>query len=99
MFLLRKNVTLPHLAVLHAKFRGSLISLMLFLFHDFFANYFANFEITTNVMQVDKICFTNFVDFACSAHFPGLILQLSVASTTLSYEHLLLGVCNPLASS
>jgi hypothetical protein len=37
-------------------------------------------------MQVDKICFTNFVDLALLAHFPWLISQPSVASTAIIYE-------------
>jgi hypothetical protein len=37
-------------------------------------------------MQVDKICFTNFVDLAHLAHLPWLISQPSVASTMIIYE-------------
>jgi hypothetical protein len=45
-------------------------------------------------MQVDKICFTNFVDLAHLAHLPWLISQPSVASTMIIYESSL----EPLAS-
>jgi hypothetical protein len=48
-----------------------------------------------NVTQVDKICFTNFVDLTRLAHLPWLILQPSVASTMITYESSL----QPLASS
>jgi hypothetical protein len=37
-------------------------------------------------MQVDKICFTNFVDLTRLTHLPWLILQPLVASTTIIYE-------------
>jgi hypothetical protein len=47
---------------------------------------FANFEITSKVMQVNKICFTNFVDLSRLAHLPWLILQPLVASTMIIYE-------------
>jgi hypothetical protein len=53
MFFLRKNVTLPHLAVLHAKFRGRLkieSSLLLFLFYKLTLDCFANSEITKIVV-------------------------------------------------
>jgi hypothetical protein len=56
------------------------------LFHELFVNLFANFEITGILTYVNKICFANFVDFARLAHLPGLILQPSVASTTLTYK-------------
>jgi hypothetical protein len=46
---------------------------------------FANFEITSKVTQVDKICFTNFVDLTRLAHLPWLILQPTVASTMIIY--------------
>jgi hypothetical protein len=78
-FFLRKNVTLPHLAVLHAKFRGRLkieSSPLVFLFHERSVDCFANSEITRILVQVDKICFTNFVDFASLAHLPGLMLRI-----------------------
>jgi hypothetical protein len=45
-----------------------------------------NFEIISNVMQVDKICFTNFVDLTRLTHLPWLILQPLVASTMIIYE-------------
>jgi hypothetical protein len=48
-FALRKNVTLPHLVVLHAKFRGRLkieSSPLLFLFYELAVDCFANSEIT-----------------------------------------------------
>jgi hypothetical protein len=48
-----KKVTLPHLAVLHAKFRGCLMiekSFLLPLFYEPTANCFANPEITTIVV-------------------------------------------------
>jgi hypothetical protein len=51
-----------------------------------FCELFANFEITSKVMQVDKICFTNFVDLTRLAHLPWLMLQPSVASTMIIYE-------------
>jgi hypothetical protein len=37
-------------------------------------------------MQVDKICFTNFVDLTRLAHFLWLISQPSVASIMIIYE-------------
>jgi hypothetical protein len=45
-------------------------------------------------MQVDKICFTNFVDLIHLAHLPWLISQHSVASTMIICESSL----EPLAS-
>jgi hypothetical protein len=48
-FFLRKNVTLPHFAVLHAKFRGRLkieSSPLLFLFNELAVDCVANSEIT-----------------------------------------------------
>jgi hypothetical protein len=45
-------------------------------------------------MQVDKICFPNFVDLVRLEDLPWLILQLSVASTMIIYESSL----EPLAS-
>jgi hypothetical protein len=73
MSLLRKNVTLPHLAILHAKFRGRLkieSSPLLFLFYELAVDCFANSEITRILVEVDKICVTNFVDFTHLARFP-----------------------------
>jgi hypothetical protein len=56
---------------------------------------FSNFEITSKVTQVDKICFTNFVDLTRLAHLPRLMLQPLVASTMIIYESYL----EPLAFS
>jgi hypothetical protein len=52
----------------------------------YFLEFFTNFEIVSNGMQVDKICFANFVDLTRLAQLPWLILQPSVASTMIIYE-------------
>jgi hypothetical protein len=64
------------------KLKLSLNVLLIVISYEFFAN----FEITRNVTQVDKICFMNFVDLTYLAHLPWLILQPSVASTMFIYE-------------
>jgi hypothetical protein len=96
-FFLRKNITLPHLAILHEKIlrQNEEVGVLSYCFaHRNVCEFFANFEISRDVTQVDKICFTNFVDLAHLAHLPWLISQPSVASTMIIYESLL----EPLAS-
>jgi hypothetical protein len=63
------------------KLKLSLIVLLIEMFYEFFAN----FEITRNLTQVDKICSANFVDLTYLAHRPCLILQPSVALTMIIY--------------
>jgi hypothetical protein len=83
-----KNVTLPHLAVLHENLKASWRSL---LFEYFDRAYFQKksslvFENFNRRCASRRNLFSNFVDLIRLANLPWLILQPSVASTMIFYE-------------
>jgi hypothetical protein len=75
----------PHLAVSHKKYIASSRILLFTNFLSAFLGgvFFNLLKISTVVVQVDKICFSNFVDLLRLADLPRLKLQPSVASTRI----------------